>query len=107
MKNSIFVIKPYKWLNMWVFDDHDLDLVREPFVSGTDTMIDVATSHIPNAERGFIAVFSGGYFPDAQIVLEWAKKDGEEFRVKSLDGTQASALAFGESLVHGSLLTGA
>ena len=33
--------------------------------------------------------------------------DGEEFRVKSLDGTQASALAFGESLVHGSLLTGA
>jgi hypothetical protein len=33
--------------------------------------------------------------------------DGEEYRVKSDDKTQASALAFGDSLVHGSLLTGA
>jgi hypothetical protein len=33
--------------------------------------------------------------------------DGEEYRLKSADGTQASALAFGEVLVHGSLLTGA
>src|SRR5271166_4631638 len=33
--------------------------------------------------------------------------DGEEYRVKAKDGTQASALAFGDSLVHGSLLTGA
>jgi len=32
---------------------------------------------------------------------------GEEYRVKSENRTQASALAFGESLVHGSLLTGA
>jgi hypothetical protein len=31
--------------------------------------------------------------------------DGEEYRVKSEDGTQASALAFSDSLVHGSLLT--
>jgi hypothetical protein len=33
--------------------------------------------------------------------------DGEEYRVKSGDRTQASALAFGDALVHGSLLTGA
>jgi len=33
--------------------------------------------------------------------------DGEEYRVKSDDRTQASALGFGDSLVHGSLLTGA
>jgi hypothetical protein len=33
--------------------------------------------------------------------------EGEEYRGKSDEGTQASALAFGESLVHGSLLTGA
>ncbi len=32
--------------------------------------------------------------------------DGEEYRVTSADGTQASALTFGDSLVHGSLLTG-
>jgi hypothetical protein len=33
--------------------------------------------------------------------------DGEEYRVKPSDGVQASALAFGDALVHGSLLTGA
>ena len=33
--------------------------------------------------------------------------DGEEYRARSEGGTQASALALGNSLVHGSLLTGA
>jgi hypothetical protein len=33
--------------------------------------------------------------------------DGEEYRVRSGNGSQASALAFEDSLVHGSLLTGA
>jgi len=55
MQNSIFVIKPYKWEGMWVFDDPKVGLVREPFVSGADTMIDVATAHIPNAREGFLA----------------------------------------------------
>jgi hypothetical protein len=76
MKNSIFVIKPYKWEGMWVFDDPGVGLVREPFVGGADTMIDVATKHLPNAHRGFIAVFSASYFPDAQIVLEWVRQEG-------------------------------
>jgi hypothetical protein len=76
MKNSIFVIKPYKWEGMWVFDDPNVGLVKEPFVGGADTMIDRATAQIQNADRGFIAVFSAGYFPDAQIVLEWAREDG-------------------------------
>jgi hypothetical protein len=58
VKNSIFVIKPYKWQGCWVFDDDAVGLVREPFVGGADTMIDVATAHIPNTDRGFIAVFS-------------------------------------------------
>ena len=31
--------------------------------------------------------------------------DSEEYRVKAENGAQASALAFGDSLVHGSLLT--
>lgn len=76
MKNSIFIIKPYRWEGMWVFDDPAVGLVREPFVGGADTMIDVATSHIPNAVQGFIAVFSASYFPNAQIMLEWAREDG-------------------------------
>jgi hypothetical protein len=76
VKNSIFVIKPYKWEGCWVFDDPAVGLVREPFVGGADDMIDVATTHIPNADRGFIAVFSASYFPDAQIVLERAREEG-------------------------------
>ena len=76
MKNSIFVIKPYRWEGMWVFDDPAVGLVREPFVGGADTMIDVATAHLPKAQEGFLAVFSASYFPDAQIVLEWLREEG-------------------------------
>ena len=74
--NSIFVIKPYKWEGMWVFDDPNVGLVKEAFVGGTDTIIDVATAALPNASEGFLAVFSAGYFPDAEIVLEWVRESG-------------------------------
>lgn len=76
MTNSIFLIKPYKWEGMWVFDDARVGLVKEPFVAGADTMIDLATTDIPNARQGFIAVFSAGYFPTAQIVLDWVREEG-------------------------------
>jgi hypothetical protein len=76
VNNSIFVIKPYKWEGLWVFDDANVGLVKEPFVGGADTMIDIATAHLPNAEKGFVAVFSANTFPNAQIVLEWAREDG-------------------------------
>jgi len=29
MKNAIFVIKPYKWNGMWVFDDERIGLDKE------------------------------------------------------------------------------
>lgn len=51
-----------------------MGLVKEPFVGGADTMIDVATAQIPNAEQGFLAVFSANYFPNAQIVLRSREK---------------------------------
>lgn len=34
MNNAIKVISPYKYNEMWVFDDETTGLVREPFVSG-------------------------------------------------------------------------
>ena len=84
MKNSISVIKPYKWEGMWVFDDPNVGLVKEPFVGGADTMIDHATANIPNANRGFLAVFSSSYFPDEQIVLDWVREEegGNVYRWK-------------------------
>jgi hypothetical protein len=39
-------------------------------------MIDMATAHIPNADRGCVALFSAGYSPDAQIVLGWQREEG-------------------------------
>ena len=52
--NAINIIAPYKHLGMWVFDDPRVGLVQEPFVSGTDTMIDRVVATIPGAENGFI-----------------------------------------------------
>jgi Family of unknown function (DUF6717) len=76
MENSIFVIKPYKWEGLWVFDDPAVGLVREPFVGGADRMIDHATKAIPNADRGFVALFSTAYFPEAKIILDWVRAEG-------------------------------
>ena len=75
---------------MWAFDDPNVGLVKEPFVGGADIMIDRATAAIPNADRGFLAVFSADYFPDAQIVLEWVLEDGGgnvyRWKAKEMDG---------------------
>ena len=75
MKNSIFVIKPYRWNSQWVFDESERNLLREPFVAGADTMIDVATAHIPNAADGFLMIFSANPFPGAEIVLKWRREE--------------------------------
>ena len=77
MKNSIFVIKPYKWDGMWVFDDERVGLDKEPFVAGADTMIDIAVSvkGIPNADNGFLMVFSADPFPDADFNLDWVQEE--------------------------------
>lgn len=61
--NSLFVIAPYKFQGMWVFDDPGVGLRQEPFVSGADQIIDVLTEHIPNAAAGFKLVFSPQAFP--------------------------------------------
>ena len=70
--NAINVIAPYKYLDMWVFDDPRAGLIQGPFVSGADTMIDrVVCAHVPNAENGFTMIFSATPFPGRQFRLEW------------------------------------
>ena len=104
MKNPILVIKPYKWNGMWVFDDERVGLDKEPFVAGADTMIDTAIQlkGIPNADNGFLMVFSGGPLPDADFVLEWVREDsggnvykgrfGVDGEAKKLEGWLCPAL---------------
>src|SRR3990167_5806848 len=68
MRNSIFVIRPYKWNGMWVFDDERVGLDKEPFVA-------VAVKGIQNADDGFLMIFSAGPFPDADFEVEWVRED--------------------------------
>lgn len=73
--NSLFVIAPYKYEGLWVFDDPAVGLSKEPFISGIDTMIDKMVADIPNADRGFRAIFSAAPFPGAQSKLEWRRRE--------------------------------
>ena len=42
MKNALFVIEPYQWNGIWVFDDPRVGLQQEPFVSGMPEIIELA-----------------------------------------------------------------
>ncbi len=73
--NSIFVIMPYKWEGMWVFDDPRVGLLREPFVSGADVMMDKLVANLPKAEKGFRLLFSAAPFPGYAAKLEWRREE--------------------------------
>lgn len=62
---------------MWVFDDPRVGLVQEPFVSGADTLIDKAVANIPDAQGGFLLLFSAVRFPGHDLRLEWRRSDAD------------------------------
>ena len=69
------VIVPYKYEGMWVFDDPAVGLTREPFIAGIDVMIDKLVARIPDAQRGFRAIFSAALFPGYDVKLEWRREE--------------------------------
>jgi hypothetical protein len=73
--NSLFVIAPYKYEGMWVFDDPAVGLSREPFIAGIDKMVDKFVTAIPDADKGFRAIFSAAQFPGADFKLEWRRRE--------------------------------
>jgi hypothetical protein len=73
--NSLKVIYPYKHEEMWVFDDEQVGLIEEPFVAGADRIIEQMVTDIPNAENGFILIFSANPFPGYQVKLEWKREE--------------------------------
>jgi small-conductance mechanosensitive channel len=73
-------VRVYLWNGVWVFDDPTAGRVREPF--GTSDIIRRAVSNIPNAERGFLAVFSDAPSPKAQVVLDWVGESGDGNRYR-------------------------
>tara|TARA_R100000664_G_scaffold34221_1_gene55232 strand:+ start:1608 stop:1970 length:363 start_codon:yes stop_codon:yes gene_type:complete len=70
MNNAIMLISPYKYSEQWVFDDENTGLVREPFVSGADQIIDQMVASIDDPASGFNLLFSDKPFPGHGIMLE-------------------------------------
>ena len=86
-RNSIRIIKPYKYEGVWVFDDENTGLVREPFVMGADDIIDVMCDEIENAEEGFTLFFSSRKFPGTNLQLLRVREEcgGWWYRCEGLD----------------------
>ena len=87
MSNAIMVIHPYKHEGMWVFDDEKVGLIKEPFVSGADEIIETMVASIPDAHKGFNLVFSSIPFPGYQLELAWrsAESGGHWYHAKDID----------------------
>lgn len=83
MANSIMVIHPYRYQGMWVFDDPGVGLLREPFVSGADVVIDRMVESIPDAASGFNLIFSASAFPGHELRLERGKEDAGGYWYRS------------------------
>lgn len=96
MTNVLRVIAPYWYEGTWVFDDPEVGLVREPFVSGVPEMIDDLVRGIPDARAGFRLTFSAGPFPGYQRELFWEREqyDGTWYRSEDppLEGWLCPAL---------------
>jgi hypothetical protein len=75
LQNSLLVIQPYKWNGLWVFDDSRVGLDKEPFVSGIPEIIEAVVKDFPNAEAGFMLLFSANPFPGAAVELEWVREE--------------------------------
>jgi hypothetical protein len=73
--NSLFVLRPYRYQECWVFDDETVGLNHEPFVFGIDDMIDRLVLSIPKAEDGFRLIFSPQPFPGYAAKLEWRREE--------------------------------
>ena len=90
--NAINIIRPYKISrdsSTWVFDDPSKGLDKEPFVGEVNTMIDIFTRDIENAEDGFMIMFSETPFPGYRHQIEkvnseyggnWYKSDELEMQ---------------------------
>ena len=75
MNSSLRVIAPFRYEGMWVFDDPDIGLDKEPFVEGSDTMLDWLARDIADAGTGFLLSFAPAPFPGYQEVIHWMEEE--------------------------------
>jgi hypothetical protein len=69
ISTAIMTIYPYKYKDLWVFDDPFVGLEKEPFVSGADDIIDMMVLPLKNADDGFKLLFSKTAFDGFQHSL--------------------------------------
>jgi len=74
--NAINIIFPYKKNGTWMFDDKERDIMQEPFVAGADSILEVMSSHLPNAHDGFKLIFSDKEFPGYHFCAVWESEEG-------------------------------
>jgi len=89
--NAIVAIYPYKHEGLWVFDDDRVGLVREPFISGADTIIDQALeAHaIEDGDAGFRLLFSATEFPGYHFRFTHVRRsDGGDWYHSESFGTE-------------------
>ena len=69
--NSIMMIRPYWFNETWVFDQPNVNLIKEPFVSGIPSIINslVEDACIENPKDGFNLYFSKNKFSGFIIEL--------------------------------------
>jgi hypothetical protein len=90
--NAIRVIVPYWHSGTWVFDDEDVGLHREPFVSGVPEILSEMVKDIPNAKAGFRLLFSESPFPGFQAQFSFIKSEfGGSWYKGSLQGQKAES----------------
>lgn len=65
-QNQINVIFPFKKNNVWVFNDEEVDLYEEPFVSNVNPIIELVVGD----KTSFTAFISHSFIPGEQIILQ-------------------------------------
>ena len=96
--NAITVIAPYWWRGTWVFDDPEVDLVREPFVAGVPAIIDHLVADIPNARGGVRLLFSSTPFPGYQQLAELDRELGAQ--LERIGGGEPAVMRSARSVVE-------
>jgi hypothetical protein len=67
----------YRLEGVWVFDDAAAGLVREPFISGADKILDALTECLPDAANGVKIFFSARPFPGYTTRFVWTPTEYE------------------------------
>ncbi len=77
--NSIFRILVQRKNGLWVFDDKQFDINGQPFVFGSDLILEKMVTEINDAEDRVNVLFSSIPFPGSEYCLEFIRQETEGF----------------------------